>query len=442
MYRLLAAAAVMIGAVLGAASAATPPPVAETPLAAPATLSCARAGRAVTDDVPAAGSGLGLWSSQGGQLIGPAGPAQLRALARPRVGVVRHVTSVPGVGLTFALDRRGGDLVIATIGRRTVSIPQRSDVMHPTLSSSGALAWSVGSAIRIKGSSASPIREISVPFAGSRTFAPFYVGTHELGAVLAAPPDARSIEGSTRDNLYRVDLRSGRWRPITAFRATGDHWVAIRTPVAKPAGGVEFVRVTADASETAEPRFELWEVTTAGQVRRIEVLDREMYLAGRNEDGQRLWNLPAAKAGASKIMRELKTGRLVQVGCGSVLTDPLDVADPDRQGGAGVRVPPRSSWPDLADAPAAGAELVPEVAIIVGDYVDRGAAEIAAAAIRSAYPTSTVEVVDNAATPLAIMPGVWGALLRLPIDADPTQALAEFRAKLPAYQATSWVVTP
>jgi hypothetical protein len=44
--------------------------------------------------------------------------------------------------------------------------------------------------------------------------------------------------------------------------------------------------------------------------------------------------------------------------------------------------------------------------------------------------------------PLAIRPGVYGAMLHLPDDADPTAALAAFRTRLPAYSATSWIVTP
>jgi hypothetical protein len=50
--------------------------------------------------------------------------------------------------------------------------------------------------------------------------------------------------------------------------------------------------------------------------------------------------------------------------------------------------------------------------------------------------------VDSTTAPLAIRPGVHGALLHLPQGADPTAALAEFRDRLPEYSDTSWVVTP
>jgi hypothetical protein len=51
-------------------------------------------------------------------------------------------------------------------------------------------------------------------------------------------------------------------------------------------------------------------------------------------------------------------------------------------------------------------------------------------------------MVDNDDAPLAIRPGVFGALLHLPHDADPSAAIAAFRATLPAYTSNSWIVTP
>jgi hypothetical protein len=51
-------------------------------------------------------------------------------------------------------------------------------------------------------------------------------------------------------------------------------------------------------------------------------------------------------------------------------------------------------------------------------------------------------VVDSDDAPLAIRPRVFGALLSLPHDADPSAAIAAFRAALPAYTSNSWIVTP
>ncbi len=62
--------------------------------------------------------------------------------------------------------------------------------------------------------------------------------------------------------------------------------------------------------------------------------------------------------------------------------------------------------------------------------------------IRGAFPGSQVDVVDSITAPLAIRPGVFGALLHLAPEADPTQALTEFRELVPEYRADSWIVTP
>ena len=83
-----------------------------------------------------------------------------------------------------------------------------------------------------------------------------------------------------------------------------------------------------------------------------------------------------------------------------------------------------------------------EVAVIVGDFPTAAEAEAVAREIRRDYPGSVVDVVDSDDAPLAIRPGVFGALLHLPDEADPSAALAAFRAMLPAYTSNSWIVTP
>ena len=83
-----------------------------------------------------------------------------------------------------------------------------------------------------------------------------------------------------------------------------------------------------------------------------------------------------------------------------------------------------------------------EVPVIVGDFDLTRGAEAVAASIEAVYPDSRVDVVDSSVAPLAIRPGVYGALLHLPVDADPTAALAAFRERLPRYSANSWIVTP
>ena len=49
---------------------------------------------------------------------------------------------------------------------------------------------------------------------------------------------------------------------------------------------------------------------------------------------------------------------------------------------------------------------------------------------------------DSEAAPGTIQPGVWAAILRIPAGEDAGGALAEFRRRLPSYEAWSWMVTP
>jgi hypothetical protein len=80
--------------------------------------------------------------------------------------------------------------------------------------------------------------------------------------------------------------------------------------------------------------------------------------------------------------------------------------------------------------------------VIVGDFQTVAEAETVVREIQRGYPGSLVQVVENDDAPLAIRPGVFGALLHLPREADPGASIAAFRAALPAYTSNSWIVTP
>jgi hypothetical protein len=138
------------------------------------------------------------------------------------------------------------------------------------------------------------------------------------------------------------------------------------------------------------------------------------------------------------LLQVERAGAFRTIGCGAVLVDPIDVTDPDRRGG-GSYVPLRGDPPDPGVATDVSTE---EVAVIVGDFPTLGEAQAVADEIRRAFGGALVEVVDNDDSPLAIRPGVFGALLQLPPDADPSAAIATFRATLPAYTSNSWIVTP
>jgi hypothetical protein len=433
------AGALLVAALTGIAASdhaprSSPPLERAHPTAKPT--SCVHSRHAEATTSPSLGRGTGVWASVGGQLMLAGGVAP-RVSEEAAQGIVRHVSTTPGVGTTYVIDRHGGDVVVAVTGSGVIRVPQIEEATHPTLSRRGTLMWTIAGAVRVRDGATGRIRDIAIPRDGSTMFSPLFVSEGTIAAVVSAQPIDDPVEGTVEDNLFTTPIGRRAWRPVTSFRMHGDHWVAIRTPYRRPDGSIEFVRVTADASETVEPRFELWRVTRAGGARRIRSLPREMYLAGYQGD-TRLWNAPSP-TGSARLLAQAPGGRLTAIGCGSVALDPVDAVDPDLRK-HGTLVPPRVDHPGL-DA-VAPAPTIPEIAILVGDFADRTGAELVAGEIGEAYPELQVDVVDASTAPLAIRPGVWGAILRLPGDVDATASLSEFRRRLPAYAANSWVVTP
>ncbi len=391
-------------------------------------------------------SGRGVWAVAGGRLVsvdagravtsqGLASMGARRALATSiGRGTVKHLAVRRGIGTAFVVDRAGSDVVVATTRGGVVVLPQVAEASHPVWSAGGRLAWSTGSSIAVRDPVTGDIDELSAPLRGASVFAPVFLSDRRIAAVVSAPPNDQVPEGEQLGDLWVTEVAGTRWRRLTHFRAGGDRWVTIRTPVAH-AGAIDFVRVIARASSTEEPRFELWRYEH-GAASRVRRLGGERYLAGRL-GGRLVWNRPDPMHGKHLLQIE-RAGALRTIGCGAVLVDPIDVADPDRKGG-GSYVPLRGDPPDHGEATGVSAE---EVALIVGDYPTLSEAEAVASQIRRAFAGSFVEVVDNDDAPLAIRPGVFGALLHLPQDTDPSAAIAAFRAALPAYASNSWIVTP
>lgn len=391
-------------------------------------------------------SGRGVWAVAGGRLVsvgagrgvtaeGLASLGAHRALATSiGRGTIKHLAVRRRIGAAFIIDRAGADVVVAMTHEGVDVLPQAGEASHPVWSASGRLAWSMGSSIAIRDPVTGEVDELSVPVRGASVFAPVFLSERRIAAVVSAPPDERVPEGEQLADLWETEIAGTRWRRLTHFRAGGDRWVTVRTPIAR-AGGIDFVRVSARGSSTEAPTFELWrfEHGSASLVRRLE---SERYLAGRLR-GRFVWSRPDQMHGRHLLQVE-RAGEMHTIGCGAVLVDPMDVVDPDRQDG-GSYLPLRGDLPDASETRDAGAE---EVAVIVGDYQTPAEAEAVVTVIRRAYPGSLVEVVDNGDAPLAIRPGVFGALLHLPPDADPSAAIAAFRATLPAYTSNSWIVTP
>jgi hypothetical protein len=391
-------------------------------------------------------SGRGLWAVAGGQLVSVGvgravsgdvfaseGAPQALAGSLER-SAIKHVAIRKGIGTAFVIDRAGDDDLVAVTSEGVEVVPQDAEVSHPTWSTGGRLAWSTGSAVVVRDLVTGEMGELSAPARGATVFSPVFLSDRRIAAVVSAPPDDRVPEGEWLGDLWATNVSGRRWHRLTHFEAGADRWVTIRTPIAH-AGVVDFVRVSARASSTEAPTFELWRYED-GAASRVRRLDGERYLAGRL-DGELVWNRPDPVHGRHLLQVD-EAGALRTIGCGAVMVDPIDVADPDRRAGASY-VPLRGDHPAPDEATGASDD---EVAVIVGDFPTAAEAEAVARVIGRAYPGSIVDVVDSRDAPLAIRPGVFGALLHLPDDVDASAAIAEFRATLPAYTSNSWIVTP
>lgn len=391
-------------------------------------------------------SGRGVWAVAGGQLVSVGAGRTLSGEGLASEGApqalvgslerstIKHVAVRRGIGTAFVIDRAGDDDLVAVTSDGVEVVPQTAEASHPTWSTGGRLAWSTGSAVVIRDPETGEVDELSVPVRGATVFSPVFLSDRRIAAVVSAPPDDRVPEGEWLGDLWATNVSGRGWRRLTHFEAIADRWVTIRTPIAH-AGVVDFIRVSARAASTEAPEFELWRYED-GAASRARRLDGERYIAGRL-DGQLVWNRPDPAHGRHLLQVE-SSGGMRTIGCGAVMVDPIDVADPDRRAG-GSYAPPRGDHPALSGATEAGDD---EVAVIVGDFPTAAEAEAVARVIRRAYPGSIVDVVDSGDAPLAIRPGVFGALLHLPDDADASVAIAEFRATLPAYTSNSWIVTP
>ena len=384
---------------------------------------------------PGLAVGRGLWAAAGGRLVSLGAGRSFQPAGLAAGGTIRHVATSEGVGTAYVVDRSGGDVLITVTAEGTASLPQRSEVAHPAWSSDGDLAWATGTSIAVRDAHTGQVEHIRSPVPGGSVFSPVFLAPRRLVAVVSSPPNELVPEGERLGNLWATHVGGARWHRLTEFRADGDRWVTVRTPVVR-GHGIDFVRVAGRGSAPRPPRFELWRFER-GAARRVSSLDGERYLAGLL--GERLvWNVPDPLRGRQMLAVEGRTG-LRTIGCGAVAADPLDVVDPDRRPGRGIHVPARGDWPELEASSDGHGE---EIAVIVGDFAVATEAEGVATAIRAEFPGSQVEVVDSTTAPLAIRPGVFGALLHLPNDADPTTALADFRRLLPQYAASSWIVTP
>jgi hypothetical protein len=364
--------------------------------------------------------------------------------------VVRHVAAAQGAGTAYVIDEIGPDTVVIHAPGGTVRLAQPGEATHPVWSPDGKLAWSLGSSLRIWSPADGSIASIAAPDGAVGVFSPVFTSAHTVVTVVGErEPGFERTEDEGLDNLWRYDLRTRRWSRVTAFRASGDRMLAIRTPLVREDGSIEFVVVRGVSTALRLPSFALWHVTPSGDVAMLRALPREMYLAGEF-DGQRVWNIDDQAGGGWHLFLE-SSGRLVDLGCGAVQVDPRAVPDPDRGLAPRFDVPSPTTTPAptaTIPPPSTSPTVVPDpvdghvAGILVGDFSGVDAANGVAAVIQQAFGGAAIlEVVDSLTAPNIVRPGVWAVVMLLPEGADALGALGDFRSRLPQYQDWSWVVS-
>lgn len=352
-------------------------------------------------------------------------------------GVVRHVAT-SRFGVAYVRDRKGGDVVVIVRPDGTRQVHESAEAVHPSWSPAGDVVWAVGDRLRLLRAGAEKPRTLGGPEPGGDLFSPIFPTRDGVVVVRSAPPTRLVPEDERGNDLWWLDRPTGRWHRLSTLTHGTNRWAAIRTPVAVGDGSFEFVRVTAVASKTDAPTFELWRGTSEG-VRFVRRLPGERYLAAHTSSA-RVWNIPDHGRAVWRLVREDSGGRLVDIGCGSVMVDPMAGVDPDRT--TGRREAPLAHSPHKAHTAApAGADSA-SLAILVGDFDSLAGANAAADQMRAAYGYGAVQVISASHAPTVLRPGVYAAILRLPHEGTPEKALAAFRAALPQYGETSWLVSP
>ena len=143
-----------------------------------------------------ASAGSGIWAAAGGRLAQVDDPSGAVA-SDPRAAagtVVRHVVSVEGVGTAFVEDGAGTDTVVLATEAGTVRIPQDAEAVNPSLSPAGDLAWSVGTAVRVRDADSGRIVGYPVPRPDALAYSPIFAG-HGLVVAALGAADRRGAGG-------------------------------------------------------------------------------------------------------------------------------------------------------------------------------------------------------------------------------------------------------
>jgi hypothetical protein len=338
-------------------------------------------------------------------------------------GMLRHLSTLPGTGAAYVIDQAGQDVLNRVGPEGTVAIASGIEITHPAWSPAGQLAWAENlEVLKVMSADGANVSGVVLPKGAVAAFSPLFVDEQHVMAVVQEQVEGAPPEDESLNNLWVFDLSSGRWSKKTSFHASGDNWVGIRTPVTAADGSIYFVRISANASETKEPRFELWRYSS-GSASKVRSLASEMYLAGI-VDEHRLWNAPSRACGDWGLFIENADG-LDPVGCGAVMTDPVAVPDPDQlvdaeHAGGGVTVPETEDLTDLV--------------IVVGDFESSAAAAAVASGLDRA-----ARVIGHDGAPSALRPGAWGLLVQIAAGVPVDQDLEAVRAQLRGCDCGAWL---
>lgn len=368
---------------------------------------------ALLSDKPLAISGNQLTLAKTGQILDPQTCIETD-------GMLRHLSVLPGTGAAFVVDQAGQDVLTLVSAEATTPVASGIEITHPSWSPMGQLAWAENlEVLKVMSADGSAISGVVLPHGSVAAFSPLFLDEENILAVVqekvkGAPPEDESL-----NNLWTFDLSSGRWERRTSFSVKGDNWIGIRTPVTADDGSIYFVRVSANASRTEEPKFQLWRFAQ-GSATKVRTLESEMYLAGV-ADGSLIWNAPSRTCNDWGLFVERGDG-LDEIGCGAVMTDPVTMSDPDQLVDA------------HADEVAPETDELTDLVIVIGDFNSRGEAAAVATDLDRA-----ARVIGHRGAPSALRPGSWGVLVQIAPGVPVEEDLANVRAQLSGCDCGAWL---
>lgn len=356
-----------------------------------------------------------------------------RAIVEPTDAILRHVASRRRVGTAYVVDRVGRDEIAFLTRNGAQLLRTAGEAVHPAWSPSGDLIWSEDfHSLKLVSADLSSVRTIDAPNGTLGAFSPVFADEDRVIAIVQEPLRGIPEEDDGLDNLWSYSIAKERWEQLTHFDATADRWSILRSPVIDEDGTLWFVRITGSAFETERPEFSLWkmpldpdaegQVLAAGRPAQARTLPPETYLAEAQGSGF-TYNVFSEACGDWALV-EVRGGKRDQIGCGSVMTDPVGAVDPDLV----------HEEHDGHEHETIGHDAKPgRLAIVIGDFKSPSAAKAAAAQLAEG-----ARIVGHNDAPMIVRPGAW--VVVVPVDsALAEQELTRFRNAHPEFAERSWL---